>query len=118
MSVFLEVAGVSDLPEGTMKKFTAGDREILLAKTGGRVYAADALCPHLGADLSEGSLEGTILTCPFHNSRFDLRDGHVVRWTNLAGIVLSRESRMRPPRPLPVYPVHIEGEKILVRVPA
>jgi nitrite reductase/ring-hydroxylating ferredoxin subunit len=29
--------------------------------------------------LSEGDLDGTVVTCPYHGSRFDVRDGQVVR---------------------------------------
>jgi 3-phenylpropionate/trans-cinnamate dioxygenase ferredoxin subunit len=111
---FVEVAKVSDIDNGTMKKVVIGDRAILLAKVQGRLYATDALCPHMQADLSEGTLQGTVLTCPMHNSRFDIRDGAVIRWTDLTGIKLTHASVARPPRPLTTYPVRIDGDKVLV----
>jgi 3-phenylpropionate/trans-cinnamate dioxygenase ferredoxin subunit len=49
-----------------------------------------------------------------HNSRFDIRNGAVIRWTDLTGIKLAHASAARPPRPLPTYPVRIDGEKVLV----
>jgi 3-phenylpropionate/trans-cinnamate dioxygenase ferredoxin subunit len=48
-----------------------------------------------------------------HHSRFDLSDGHVIRWTDLTGITLTVAKKQRPPRPLKVYPVKVEGDKIL-----
>jgi len=111
---FVEVAKVSDIGNGMMKKVVIGDRVILLAKVQGRVYATDALCPHLQADLSEGTLQGTVLTCPLHSSKFDIRDGRVVRWTDLSGTLLTYAAKARPPRPLPTYPVRIDGDRILV----
>lgn len=111
---FIEVAKVSDIDNGMMKKVVIGDRAILLANVQGRLYATDALCPHLQADLSEGTLRGTVLTCPLHGSQFDIRNGHVVRWTDLSGTLLTYAAKALPPRPLPTYPVRIEGDRVLV----
>jgi 3-ketosteroid 9alpha-monooxygenase subunit A len=41
------------------------------------VRCLEAFCPHLGADLSAGTVQGNILQCPFHNWRFD-GDGQCV----------------------------------------
>jgi 3-phenylpropionate/trans-cinnamate dioxygenase ferredoxin subunit len=111
---FVEVAKVSGFSEGMMKKVVIGDRAILLARVQGQFYATDALCPHLQADLTAGSLEGTVLTCPLHHSRFDVRNGSVIRWTDLSGIRLTYASRARPPHPLRTYPVRVDGDRILV----
>ncbi len=79
MTEFVRAALISELREGGLKKVTVNNTSLLLAKVRGQVYATDVSCPHLQADLSEGILKGTILTCPLHNSQFDIRDGHVVR---------------------------------------
>jgi 3-phenylpropionate/trans-cinnamate dioxygenase ferredoxin subunit len=99
-----------------MRNVMAGDTGILLARVNGQFYATELLCPHLKADLSEGTLNGTILTCPMHNSQFDVRDGRVVRWTDLTGTVLNFAKKSHPPRPLLCYPVRVEGETVLVQV--
>ncbi len=114
MSEFFEAASVTDLKEGTIKKVMVSGHGILLARVKGHYYAVDALCPHLAGDLSQGTLRETTLTCPMHNSQFDVRDGHVIRWTDQTGIRLSLASQTYPPRPLKHYPVLVEGEKILI----
>jgi 3-phenylpropionate/trans-cinnamate dioxygenase ferredoxin subunit len=114
MREFIQVAAITDLKNGSMKKIRAGGQDLLLARVGDRYYCMDAFCPHLGGDLSEGTLAGTILTCPLHHSQFDISDGHVLRWTDLAGIVLAAAKNQRPPRPLGTYPVKIEGKAVLV----
>jgi 3-phenylpropionate/trans-cinnamate dioxygenase ferredoxin subunit len=111
---FVEVAKVSELSDGMMKKVVIGDRAFLLARVQGRFYATDALCPHLQADLTAGSLQGTVLTCPLHGSRFDIRNGSVIRWTDLSGIRLAYASRAKPPHPLRTYPVRVNGDRVLV----
>jgi 3-phenylpropionate/trans-cinnamate dioxygenase ferredoxin subunit len=115
MSEFIQLAAVPDLKNGSMKKIRAGGHDLLLARVRDRYYCTDAYCPHLGGDLSEGTLAGTILTCPLHHSQFDISDGHVLRWTDLAGSVLIAAKNQRPPRPLGTYPVKIEGNAVLIK---
>jgi 3-phenylpropionate/trans-cinnamate dioxygenase ferredoxin subunit len=98
-----------------MKKIRAGGQDLLLARVGNRYYCTDAYCPHLGGNLSEGTLTGTILTCPMHHSQFDISDGHVLRWTDLTGSILVEAKTRRPPRPLRTYPVKIEGNAVFVK---
>jgi nitrite reductase/ring-hydroxylating ferredoxin subunit len=45
----------------------------------GRLHAIEDRCPHAGAVLSEGELEGLVLTCPRHGSQFDVCRGERVR---------------------------------------
>jgi nitrite reductase/ring-hydroxylating ferredoxin subunit len=40
-----------------------------------RVYAVDNRCPHMGFPLHKGSVCNGILTCHWHNARFDLESG-------------------------------------------
>jgi nitrite reductase/ring-hydroxylating ferredoxin subunit len=46
---------------------------------GGELFGVEDACPHAGAVLSEGELEGTVITCPRHGSRFDVRTGERLR---------------------------------------
>jgi 3-phenylpropionate/trans-cinnamate dioxygenase ferredoxin component len=117
MSEFVRAARFSELREGALSKVTVTGTDLLLARVHGHVYATELLCPHLQADLSEGTLNDTILTCPLHNSQFDVRDGRVVRWTDLTGAVLAYATKARPPRSLKCYPVRIDGESVLVGLP-
>jgi len=114
VSEFIEVSRITEFREGQMKKVMAGSQEVLIARVKERFYAIDVRCPHLDGDLSEGTLVDTTLTCPMHHSQFDIRDGHVMRWTDLTGIRLAIASRQHPPRSLHHYTVRVEGDKILV----
>ena len=116
MSGFQEVAKTDELKDGTLKKVTLGGREILLARAGNSYFAADNRCPHLSGDLSRGTLNGTVVTCPLHRSRFDLKDGKVVRWTDFTGLKLSAATLLKKPRPLTTHQVKVEGNGIFVAV--
>ncbi len=52
--------------------------DILLVRRGEKIFALGETCSHLGGPLSEGKLEGDIVECPWHGSRFCLKDGSVV----------------------------------------
>lgn len=113
MSKFIEVAKIEELKSGTMKAVIAEGREILLARVGDKYYAVGNLCPHMKGDLSRGKLEGTVITCPLHGSRFDISNGQVVRW--LKGGLTSKVSRaLKPSKDLTVYNVKVEDGKVLV----
>jgi len=114
MNEFIDVGAADLLADGAMATVQAGEREVLLARVGDRYYAAEPRCPHMRGELSKGTLEGTIVTCPVHHSRFDLADGRVVRWTDWPGILVSMATVIQPPRPLAVYEVKVEEGRVLV----
>jgi 3-phenylpropionate/trans-cinnamate dioxygenase ferredoxin subunit len=116
MSEFIDVLSTRDVQDGTMKKSMISGREILLARAGDRYYAADNRCPHMGGDLSQGTLKGTMVTCPRHHSQFDLTDGRVLRWTDWSGFKLSATKLIKAPRPLKTHEVKIEGERVLIKL--
>jgi nitrite reductase/ring-hydroxylating ferredoxin subunit len=77
-SDFVYAAKTSEIQAGKIKKLPIGDFGVLLVNVEGVFYAVDALCTHYGGDLSQGTLQGKILTCPVHGSKFDVTDGKVV----------------------------------------
>ena len=75
---FVPVLLDSGLREGEMKKVDAAGVPVLLVRCEGEVCALAHTCSHLGGPLSEGKLEGDVVQCPWHGSRFNVRDGSVV----------------------------------------
>jgi 3-phenylpropionate/trans-cinnamate dioxygenase ferredoxin subunit len=115
MGEFTEISKIDELKSGTMKAVIAGGREILLARVGDKYYAVDGHCPHMKGDLSQGKLEGTVVTCPRHGSQFDISNGRVVRW--LRGGLISKVSRaLKMSKDLTVYNVKVEDGRVLVEV--
>jgi len=113
MSKFTEVAKIEELKSGTMKTVIAEGREILLTRVGDKYYATDNRCPHMKGDLSQGKLEGTIVTCPVHGSQFDISNGQVVRWLK-GGLMSKLGSALKMSKTLTVYNVKVEVGKVLV----
>ncbi len=58
---------------------TAGDASIAVVRRAGGVCAMAGVCSHAGGPLADGKVVGDGLECPWHGSRFALRDGRVER---------------------------------------
>ena len=115
MGEFTEVSKIDELKSGTMKAVNVAGRAILMASVGDEYYAVDNICSHMKGNLSQGKLEGTVVTCPLHGSQFDISNGQVVRW--LKGGTMSKiGSALKLSKDLTVYNVKVEDGRVLVEV--
>ena len=99
----VHLANTSDLRDGEMKEFSAGETRILLAHVDGRFHAVSATCTHYGGPLAEGSLCGTRVMCPWHHAVFDVVNGDLEEPPALDALVS--------------YDVRVDGERVVVSVP-
>lgn len=116
MTEFIVVGKAAELQDGAMKEVEVEGNKLLLARVGNSYYVAESRCPHLGASLAGGTLQGSVVTCPRHGSQFDLVDGHVVQWTEWSGLISRLNRALRSPRPLKVYRTKVEDGKILAEL--
>jgi 3-phenylpropionate/trans-cinnamate dioxygenase ferredoxin component len=114
MAEFYPAIAADELKSEEMTRVVIAGKEILIARQGEKFYAADNRCPHMGGNLSKGKLEGHVVTCPVHESQFDLSNGSVVRWTHFTGIALAVGKVIRKPRPVVTYPVKVEAGQVRV----
>jgi nitrite reductase/ring-hydroxylating ferredoxin subunit/uncharacterized membrane protein len=69
-----------EIPEGRPVKARLGSNQLVLVRQGERILALHDTCAHAGGPLSEGKLvDGAVIECPWHFSRYRLADGHNVR---------------------------------------
>ena len=99
---FVKVAQMADVPIGSMKRVEANDEEILLSNIDGNFYAVAERCPHLRGHLSQGVLEGSVVTCPRHDSQFDVRTGQLVGQGKLLVLRVKPRARAGASEPHPV----------------
>jgi nitrite reductase/ring-hydroxylating ferredoxin subunit len=71
----VRVASVSELPPGSAREVTVGDRVIALFNADGEICALDGLCMHSGGPLAKGTLRGEVITCPWHGWQFNVKTG-------------------------------------------
>ncbi|WP_026946361.1 Rieske (2Fe-2S) protein [Algoriphagus marincola] len=63
-------------PEKAIRRVKLGEKEIGIVRIGEIFFAFDSLCPHRGASLIQGSINGyEEIICPLHQYRFDLKTG-------------------------------------------
>lgn len=77
-SNWTDIGTLEELPDGELTRVEAKGIPIVVLRDGEYVYAASATCTHVGGPLDQGERDGTCVTCPWHGSVFDLRDGTVV----------------------------------------
>ena len=75
MADFVKAVEATKVPPDTMLTVEVGGESVLIANVEGRYYGMGAICTHEEWDLSEGTLEGTAVTCAGHGTVWDLKTG-------------------------------------------
>ncbi len=96
---FVKVATIRDIPPGHGKMVIAHGKPMALFNVEGQFYAINQICPHMGGPLSEGTLQGKVVTCPWH------------KWSYYVDTGLPDHERGHS---VAAYEVKIEGEDILI----
>lgn len=104
-----EVAQAADIPPGAMKAVAVQGKEVLLANVDGKFYAIGGKCTHAGGDLSKGKLEGKVVTCPRHGSRFDVTTGEALSGPKVGPLRLKTKNETS-------YKVMVEGNSVKIDV--
>ena len=102
MSDFKRACALSDLSEGESLAVEIDGEPVAIIRTEGEVFAIRDVCSHAEVPLTEGEVDGYTIECWLHGSCFDVRTGEP---TNMPATV-----------PVPVYPVKIEGDDVLVSI--
>lgn len=98
-----KVATTHELQDGETKLVELGETKILLLKLDGKFHAVGGECPHVGGDLSEGTICDGHIRCPWHHARFNGKTGALEEPLSLDG--------------LPKCKVRIEGSDVIVLLP-
>ena len=77
---FSEMVGtIDDFAPGFMKLAKIAGRRVVVACTNSGIHAFDNACPDQGYGLATGSLDGEVITCQWHNWKFDVATGTCLR---------------------------------------
>ena len=104
MPEFVRACAVDAVADGSAIRVVLDGIPVAIVRSAGEVYAIHDMCSHANVPLSEGEIEDQTIECRLHGSRFVLVTG---KPTGLPATV-----------PVPVYPVKIDGDDILVAVPS
>jgi 3-phenylpropionate/trans-cinnamate dioxygenase ferredoxin subunit len=93
---------LSELADESAVRVELAGKPVCIAKSRGTVYAVGDVCSHANVSLSEGDVEDGQIECWLHGSLFDLATG--------------QPSGLPAVKPVPTYPVHVEGDDVLVEM--
>lgn len=101
---FVPVARTDEIGNGQRLLVDVGDVSLAIFNIAGRYFAIADVCSHDGGPLAEGEVDGETIECPRHGGQFDLTSGKA---THLPAV-----------DDIPAYPVRVEGDQVLVGLPA
>jgi 3-phenylpropionate/trans-cinnamate dioxygenase ferredoxin subunit len=102
MTEYVKATTVDAVEDGAAIRVVVGDVPVAIVRSEGEIYAIHDVCSHANVPLSEGEIEDQTIECWLHGSRFDL--------------VTGRPTGLPATQPVPVYPVKIDGDDVLVSV--
>src|SRR3984893_1932211 len=76
---FAQGVAFGNLVEGSMIVGHVAGEAVVLARTGGALFAIGAECTHYHGPLAEGMLAADTVRCPWHHACFSLRTGEALR---------------------------------------
>jgi 3-phenylpropionate/trans-cinnamate dioxygenase ferredoxin component len=100
--VYVRACAIADLAEDQPTRFVVSGVPVAVVRTEGEVFAIYDVCSHANVALSEGEVDDQTIECWLHGSRFDL--------------VTGAPTGLPATKPVPVYPVKIDGDDVLVAV--
>lgn len=98
--MLVRIGTQDDVGDGEMHVYDVVGTRVNVTNSGGRLYAFDDTCTHMGCSLANGKLDGTTVTCACHGSQFDVTSGEVLRGP--------------AQRPVRSRGVRLEGDALLV----
>jgi 3-phenylpropionate/trans-cinnamate dioxygenase ferredoxin subunit len=101
-SGLLRACSLSELADESALHVDLAGKPVCIARSRGEVFAISDVCSHADVALSEGDVEDGHIECWLHGSMFDLRTG--------------RPTGLPATRPVPTYPVTVEGDDVLVQM--
>ena len=102
MAEFVKALRTTELSSGQGTMVELNDVRIAIFNVDGTFYAINDTCTHASGPLSEGEVDGSVVTCPWHGAAFDIKTGAVLSTPATDGVRS--------------YEVKTEGEDLLVKV--
>ena len=98
---FVRAAKAAEIPPGQIREIPLQGVTIAVANVGGQFHAIGNTCLHRGGPLGQGSLQGNVVTCPWHGWTYDVTSGKVIP-NQIAAVAC--------------YPVELRGEDLYVDI--
>ena len=74
------VAKTNEIKPNQIKQVSIDGKDIVVINIDGSYFAINDTCTHAGGSLSEGKVEGSIITCDWHGAQFDCKSGKLIKF--------------------------------------
>lgn len=101
MANWIRIGTAAEVPAGGCAVFDAAGNTIAVFSVEGGLYAIDNTCKHQGGPLGEGTIEGVLVSCPWHHWQYNIKTGKTK---------FSDEIGVR------TYALEVRGEEVFVDV--
>lgn len=118
----ISIGSITDFPAGQAKVINVEGMSVVVNRVDNEFYAVENRCSHLGLPLGANKVDGTVIACPFHGSRFDMCTGENLDWvTGFAGAKLPGWSRKllelgRKPAPIKTFNILFENGQLFIEI--
>ena len=102
MSDFYKVASTSEVEDGEIKSFIVENEVVAVCRVDGEFYAFKDECSHQTLPLSDGDIEGDVVTCCYHGAEFNVKTGEALC--------------LPASDPIEVFEVKVENDEIFVKI--
>lgn len=96
---FVDVGNVAEIQSGQAKIVDVNGEPVAVFNVDGKFYAVNNTCLHRGGPLGEGSLDGEVVTCPWHGWQYN---------------VVTGVSPVNPAAKIKTYKTKVENGKVFV----
>ena len=103
MAEYQTICTLAEIPEGEARMFDVDGTMVGLFHVGGKLFAIANSCPHAGASLAHGLLDGATVRCRIHHWRFCLRTGAYL-------------DENKPEFNARTFPVRVDGGSVQVKI--
>jgi nitrite reductase (NADH) small subunit len=103
MLEYVDICKVSDIPIGEARMILVNEVAIGIFNVSGAFFAIDDACPHAGASLSHGIVEGDVVRCRMHHWRFCVRNGAYL-------------DENKPSCNVRDYPIRVVGDHVQIEI--
>ena len=102
MSNWIEACGADEIDEEDLMRWDYAGQSYVVYHTTEGFFTTALMCTHENYSLEDGLVIGTVIECPLHQGRFDIRNGKALS----APVCVD----------LQTYETKVEGGKVFVKV--
>jgi 3-phenylpropionate/trans-cinnamate dioxygenase ferredoxin subunit len=118
LAVWVRLCTLSKIPANKAIGFTVNGQRMIVVRCGEQAQVMQGYCSHMLYPLADSKIDGCVLTCALHRSKFDARDGAVVEWGAFPPVTGTALDAIRAERALRTYETRIDGDDVFLQWPA